>query len=84
MESHVFKFGIPVPWSRVLLPIYRKKLDWFTQFGAVGYIITLYSPNRYVKVGGPSEFWGSGPPQLFSGCAHVYNCLLYTSDAADE
>jgi len=54
----------PIPCSRVLLPFYRKKLDSSTQFGAVGYIITLYSSKSYVKNWGPSNFWGegSGPP----------------------
>jgi len=53
----------PIPWSRVLLPFYRKKLDRSTQFGAVGYIITLYSSKSYVKkLGDPSKFGGSGPP----------------------
>jgi len=48
-RNHVFKVGGPIPWSRVLLPFYRKKLDRYTQFGAVGYIITLYSSKSYVK-----------------------------------
>jgi len=51
------KLGGPISWSRVLLPFYRKKLDRSTQFGAVGYIITLYSSKSYVKkLGGPSKF----------------------------
>ena len=62
-HNHVFKVGGPIPWSRVLLPFYRKKLDRSTQFGAVGYIITLYSSKSYVKVGGPSKFWGGPDPQ---------------------
>jgi len=61
-HNHVFKVGRPVPWSRVLLPFYRKKLDRSTQFDAVGYIITLYSSKRYVKTWVLSKFWGSGPP----------------------
>jgi len=48
-SNHVFKVAGPIPWSRVLLPFYRKKLDRFTQFGAVGYIIILYSSKSYVK-----------------------------------
>jgi len=56
-RNHVFKVGGPIPWSRVLLPFYRKKLDRSTQFGAVGYIITLYLSKSYVKS------WGSGLPQ---------------------
>ena len=37
------------PVSMVLLPLYRKKIDRSTQFGAVGYMITLYSSKIYVK-----------------------------------
>jgi len=48
-RNHVFKVGGPIPWSRVLLPFYEKKLDRSTQFGAVGYTITLYSSKSYVK-----------------------------------
>ena len=60
---HVFKVGGPIPWSMVLLPFYRKKLDKSTQFGAVGYIITLYSSKSYVKSwGSPSKFWGGPDP----------------------
>jgi len=55
--------GGPVPWFRVLLPFYRKKLDRSTQFGAVGYIFTLCSSKGYVKLVSPSKFWGSGPPR---------------------
>ena len=44
-----FQVGGPIPWSRVLLLFYRKKLDRSTQFGAVGYIIILYSSKNYVK-----------------------------------
>jgi len=55
MRNNIFKVGGPIPWSRVLLPFYRKKLDRSTQFGAVGYIITLYSSKSYVKS------WGVHP-----------------------
>jgi len=41
VANHVFKVGGPIPWFMVLLPFYRKKIDRSTQFGAVGYIITL-------------------------------------------
>ena len=52
-----------VPWSRVLLPFYRKKLDRSTQFDAVGYIITLCSSKSYVKSWGSVQILGrSGPP----------------------
>ena len=44
-RNHFFKLGGPMPWSMVLPPFYRKN----RQFGAVGYIITLYSSKNYVK-----------------------------------
>ena len=56
-----------IPWSRVLLPFYRNKLDRSTKFGAVGYIITIYSSKSYVKRWGPSN------PQSPSDCAHEYD-----------
>ena len=64
-HNHVFKVGGPIPWSRVLglLSFYRKKLDRSTQFGAVGYIITLYSSKSYVKSWRSVQILGrSGPP----------------------
>ena len=62
-HNHVFKFGGPIPWSRVLIPFYSKKLDRSTQFGAVGYIITLHSSNSYVKSWGVRpNFWGVRTP----------------------
>jgi len=62
----VFKVEGPIPWSRVLLPFYRKKLDRSTQFGAVGYIITLYSSKSYVKSWGSVQILGDPdpPPEL--------------------
>jgi len=47
-----------------------KKLDRSTQFGAVGYIITLFITLTVSKVGGPSKFWRSGPPDP-SGCTNL-------------
>ena len=41
-RNHDFKFVGPIPWSRVLYPS-TEKLDRSTRFGAVSYIITLYS-----------------------------------------
>ena len=62
-RNHVFKVGGPIPWSRVLLPFYRKKLDRSTQFGAIGYIITPYSSKSNVKSWGSVKILGrSGPP----------------------
>jgi len=60
--NHVFKVGGPIPLSRVLLPFYRKNLERSTQFGAVGYIITLYSSKSYFKSWGSVQILGrSGP-----------------------
>ena len=53
-------------------PFYGKKLDRSTLFGAVGYIITLYSSKSYVKSWGPSKFWGGRTPRHPSGCTHAY------------
>jgi len=76
-HNHVFKVGGRIPWSMVLLSFYtlQKKLDRSTQFGAVGYIITLYSSKSYVKSWGSVQILGrSGPPspRTASGCAHGY------------
>jgi len=62
-RNHVFKDGVPVPWSGVLLPFYRKKkLDRSAKFGAIGYIITLFIKILRVNLGGPSKLWGYRPP----------------------
>jgi len=63
-RNHIFKVGGPVPWSRVLLPFYRKKLDRSTQFGAVGYIITLYSSKLPIKLGVRPNFGEVRTPPL--------------------
>ena len=53
---------------------YRKKLDRSTQFGAVGYIISLYSSKSYVKRWRSVQILGrSGPP---SSCAHDSNMRI--------
>ena len=69
-RKHVL--GGPVHWSRVLLPFYRKKFNRFTQFGAVGYIITFYSSKSYVKSTGVRSNFGEvrTPTDTFTGCAH--------------
>ena len=61
-RNHVFKVGGPIPWSRVLLPFYRKKLDRSTQFGAVGYIITLIHQIAMYKLGSVQSVGRSGHP----------------------
>ena len=41
-----------------------EKIDWSTQFGSIGYIITLFIKKLRENLGGLSNFWGdSGPPQ---------------------
>ena len=57
--------GVQFLRSRVLLLFYRKKLDRSTQFGAVGYIITLYSSNSYVKSWGSVRILGGPDPPTF-------------------
>ena len=66
--NHVFKVGGPIRWSKVLLSFYRNKLHRSTQFGAVGYIITLYSSKSYVNSWGSVQILGRSGPS--SGCAH--------------
>jgi len=56
------KLGGPVPWYRVLLPFHRKKIREPTQFGAVGYIITLFIKKLLTNLGDLSKFWGVRPP----------------------
>jgi len=54
-------------------PSTEKKISRSTQFGAVGYIITLYSSKSYVKSWGTVQILGrSGAPlRSSSGCAHA-------------
>ena len=72
----------PIPWSRVLLSFDRKKIDRSTQFGAVGYIITLYSSQSYVKCWGSVQILGRfGPPSFPtpSDCSHGGEVPLRTA-----
>ena len=50
----------------------QKKLDKSTQFGAVGYIFTLYSLKSYVKNWGSIQILGRSDPPTPSGCDHGY------------
>ena len=77
-RNHVFKLGGPIPWSRVLLSFYRKKLDRSTQFGAVVYMHTLFIKKLCKKLGGPSKFFGGPDPRPPSGCAHAVKFRLDT------
>ena len=85
-RNHVFKVGGgPIPWSRVLLPFYRKKLDRSTQFDAVGYIITLHSSKRYVISWGSVQILGrSGPPtpQWLRPCCRLSFGGTWTGEGA--
>ena len=68
-RNHVFKVGGPISWYRVLLPFYRKKLDRSTQFGAIGYIITLFIKKLCKKLGVRPNFgevWTPRPPMVAS------------------
>jgi len=71
-RNHVFQSWGSNSLVYVILPFYRKKLDRSTQFGAVGYIITLYSSKSYVKKLGVCPKFGEvrTPPPIPSGCAH--------------
>jgi len=75
-RNQVFKVGGRISWSRVLLPFYRKKFDRSTQFGAVGYIITLDSSKSYVKSWGRYvQILGrSWPPSPL--VAPMYVCIV--------
>ena len=56
-----------------------EKLDRSTQFGAVGYIITLYSSKSYVKSSGVSPNFREvrTPHRPPMGCAHEYGSMRY-------
>jgi len=70
-RNHIFKVGGPGPWSRVLLPFYDKRLDRSTQFGALGYIITLFIKKLRENLGAVQIFGGPDPPQFtFDNCTH--------------
>ena len=72
--NHVFKVGGPVPWSRVLLPFYGKKVDRSTEFDAIGYIITLFIKKLRENLRVRPNCGGQDPSDP-SGCAHA-RCAL--------
>ena len=74
-RNHVFKVGGPVPWSRVLLSFYRKKLYGSTQFGAVGYIITLFIKKLHENLGVRTPL----DPQWLRQCVLPYMHLCETA-----
>jgi len=57
-RNHVFNVGGPIT------TLAQKKLDRSTQFGAVDYIITLYSSTSYVKSWGSVQILGVRTPRL--------------------
>jgi len=66
--DHVFKVGVQFLGLWYYCPSTEKKLDRSTQFGAIGYIITLFIKKLREYLGIRPNFGGSGPP---SGCAHA-------------
>jgi len=78
-RNHVFKTEGPIPWSRVLLLFYRKKLDNSSQFGAVGYIVTLYSSKSYIKSWGYVQILGvrTPDPQWLCPCVTSFMNIKY-------
>jgi len=77
---------ILVYWSKVLLPFYTFKIDRSTQFGASGYIITLFIKKLPENLGGPSKFGGSGPPtsQWLRPCIGLINQSLFISGMSER
>jgi len=72
-HNHVFKVGVQFLDLGYYYPS-TEKLHRSIWFGAVGYIITLYSSKSYVKSWGSVQILGRsgpGPPRLSSGCAHA-------------
>ena len=67
--SHIFKvWGVQFLGLWYYYPSTEKIRS--TQFGAVGYIITLYSSKSYVKSWG-SKFWGDPDPPVFAPMQNV-------------
>jgi len=64
VRNHIFKVGGPIQFLSLgyYYPSTEKKLDRSTQFGAVGYIITLYSSKSYVKSWGFVQILGGPDP----------------------
>ena len=69
-RNHVSKVGVQFLGIGYYYPS-AEKLDRSTQFSAVGYIITLYSSNSYVKSCGVRPNFGEVRTPDPSGCAHA-------------
>ena len=62
-RNHVFKVGGPIPWSRVLLPFYRKKIrQVYPVWCSWLHNHTLFIKKLCKKLEGPSKFWGGPDP----------------------
>ena len=60
-RNHVFKVGGPVPWSRVLLPFYRKNRQVYPVWCSRLHNHTIHQKVTW-KFGVRPNFGGSGPP----------------------
>jgi len=77
-RNHVFKVGGPFPWSRVLLPYYRKNIIqvypvWCSRL----HNHTLFIKKLRKKLGNPSKFCGVRTPPAPSDCAHAGHYTEY-------
>jgi len=68
--NHVFKVGGPVSWSRYYYPSTEKNRQVCPVWCNRLHNHTIHQKASW-KLGGPSKFWGSGPPTP-SGCAHAH------------
>ena len=70
-RNHVFKVGGPIPWSRVLLPFYRKKIRQVYPVWCIRlHNHTLFIKKLRNKLGSVQILGRSGPTRPPSGCAH--------------
>ena len=69
-RTHIFKVGGPIPWSRVLLPFYRKIRQLYPVWCSRLHNHTL--SKSYVKSWGSVQILGRSKPlpTTPSGCAH--------------
>jgi len=77
-RNNVFRVGVQFLGLGYLS---TEKIDRSTQFGTVGYIITLYSSKSYVKVRGPSKFLGPVPlPPVVAPMAETIIIRSFSAD----
>ena len=60
-RNHVFKVGRPIPWSKILLPFYRKIRPIYPVWCSRLHNHTLFIRKLRKKLRGLSKFLGSGP-----------------------